>query len=1060
MTGPINRANERLEMRRFFHSFRIARLFSRGSRLITEVATAIRRAVMLIKRHPVITGTFVSVAIWLSLEPVAKWAMTHPSWSWLSKILSTVTSDSGVNRLALLVGVLGLLWAVWIHVLDRRHNRPEGFPFKQYRSSDTALLRRRFQQETAPPRKRIWPATVDQRVWDTLRRESRILIMGRSGLGKTRLCLDFFDELAIELGEEVTVLVPDENFVVPSSLPEDFNPRHVVLFIDDFHVLASDPGSFHHLDHPALRPVEERLAACIQFFQKRGTSFRVIITVRTDDADLTELTEGMVTGFATLELPHMDRSEVRSFAQAVAGHVGLTLTPDAIEEIYRKSDLSCAGITTTLMSIKLRNSQRQADLRVEDLQTLEFTYPQAWTRNVYPEQIEPVTNRRAIFEALAVLNRLRIAPSTNLVIELALSFSGADASNRTRNKVRKVLEKDLGRNWLIVQHPDRVFCRPVLLQPVRLPDDWPTSVARTVSALMRKEAKLPMFRAQLPRLIISLESEDSRESRWLLDDLLEYAPGDPELLATRAMLLTDAHPQAALTDADAAVSNHPSNVNAAIVRSMVLSALEQHDSAIQEARRATVIGPHLYFTWLVLGVAKSKRGDIDGAIEALQKACELNDGSAKASYSCGIALERSGRIDEARERFAKATALAPYNAIAWRTRAIFELRHGESAAAVAMLERAVALRPRDITNLVALAKELRNNGQLSRAETLLREYIVDVPEDGRAYAALSHVLLADNRRDAALSIAKQAMKWSPGHPEVVEAFGICHLFAGEASESVRVFSALAHSRKRSTDYSYLADAHRLAEEYEQAAAAAGRAIELDVEGVNWRARSVLGKALYRLERYAAAERAFEESATLRSERAPLADQVDGAKIAAVRANPSSALAWKDLAENAFKDWDARSFFDVAKPFLGAHAVPLESWDLALTHLLRLAPRRSADFLTELLRRHGVTKKRQHFMSIAARYCHRLEDADAAAEYCVNHASNKEEYADYWYQFGRVCQAKGDERGAVRAFTQAERFCPGRTKAADRVNEIQSGPHPASGREAPPLDSSAPPGNES
>src|SRR5262245_41348258 len=63
--------------------------------------------------------------------------------------------------------------------------------------------------------------------------------------------------------------------------------------------------------------------------------------------------------------------------------------------------------------------------------------------------------------------------------------------------------------------------------------------------------------------------------------------------------------------------------------------------------------------WKLLGIAATSRGDLDGAGEALQKACELAPRDEEACYFRARNLHVVGRFAEAREAFEKALQAAP-----------------------------------------------------------------------------------------------------------------------------------------------------------------------------------------------------------------------------------------------------------------------------------------------------------------------------------------------------------------------------------------------------------------
>jgi tetratricopeptide (TPR) repeat protein len=85
----------------------------------------------------------------------------------------------------------------------------------------------------------------------------------------------------------------------------------------------------------------------------------------------------------------------------------------------------------------------------------------------------------------------------------------------------------------------------------------------------------------------------------------------------------------------------------------------QFTEAAAALRRAVEADPNDESSWRLLGGALASGGDSDGAIDAFQKAVEINPGSAKNHYNVAVALQGAGRIAEARASVAEALVLDP-----------------------------------------------------------------------------------------------------------------------------------------------------------------------------------------------------------------------------------------------------------------------------------------------------------------------------------------------------------------------------------------------------------------
>ncbi len=94
-----------------------------------------------------------------------------------------------------------------------------------------------------------------------------------------------------------------------------------------------------------------------------------------------------------------------------------------------------------------------------------------------------------------------------------------------------------------------------------------------------------------------------------------------------------------------------------------------------DLEQAVSLAPDLAEAWLSLSAARIKASDLSGAIEAANRALELNvSAPALAHFNIAIAQETAGRFDPAYEAYVRAAELAPDNALIQAQPARF-LRH-------------------------------------------------------------------------------------------------------------------------------------------------------------------------------------------------------------------------------------------------------------------------------------------------------------------------------------------------------------------------------------------------
>jgi tetratricopeptide (TPR) repeat protein len=129
------------------------------------------------------------------------------------------------------------------------------------------------------------------------------------------------------------------------------------------------------------------------------------------------------------------------------------------------------------------------------------------------------------------------------------------------------------------------------------------------------------------------------------------------------------------------------------------------------------------------------------------------------AFVAGSTALRQGRISAAREQFQSATSLVPASSEAHRLLALAFLFDFNAEKSIEELEAAVRLRPDDERPTVLLARLLTQQGDLMRAESLLRTLVARVPDSSLGRLWLGTTLVAFNRdEDAAMMMTEVASR--------------------------------------------------------------------------------------------------------------------------------------------------------------------------------------------------------------------------------------------------------------------------------------------------------------
>jgi tetratricopeptide (TPR) repeat protein len=582
----------------------------------------------------------------------------------------------------------------------------------------------------------------------------RLLIVGKSGVGKTREAL----ELLKRHLHRIDAILETERLAVPYGyMPPGGD---VVLFINDL------PGFFPEDASPeAASEAQATLKGICEYLERRTRSLFVLATARTDMGQL-ERTGYKPDGFWRFyDLPELSREEaVGNFVGAVARELGMTLSDDAYQAIIRQHlalrDGTYQGIVEYLESKKYVESVA----RLEDADDY-LGYVQNWEKK-YGLLVEQDEAIRYAFEALAVLYQVRAEAYEFLVAELGGRLMPAnlwDVRTWTLLGRRRRMGRALGElvKWRHVERLDSfLHCHPAKLDGK---GDWRERVGVMADVLL---GMAKSRRAQLLYLSLFSLGATSQLSKFtspagrLYARLLDINPDDAEAHSNYGVLLADlgrhdeaeAHYQRAL-------EINPDLAEVHYNYGLLLADLGR-DEAEAHYRRALEINSDLAEAHLNYGVLLAELGRRDEAEAHYKRALEINSDLAEAHLNYGVLLAELGRRDEAEAHHKRALEINPDYADAHSNYGLLLKKLGRRDKAEAHYKRALEINP-DLAEahfnygvlLEGLGREEEMQGQIA----LACAYALDSPTATQEEALKRVVgfikwLVRDGKREKVLGL--------------------------------------------------------------------------------------------------------------------------------------------------------------------------------------------------------------------------------------------------------------------------------------------------------------------
>ena len=177
--------------------------------------------------------------------------------------------------------------------------------------------------------------------------------------------------------------------------------------------------------------------------------------------------------------------------------------------------------------------------------------------------------------------------------------------------------------------------------------------------------------------------------------------------------------------------------------------------------------PESYRAHLVAGRVLSAQRQFAGAAEHFEIAARLFPRDAAGAYEAAIASIRLGRITHADSLLRFARQSAPPEAAILLAHADVRYAMGDDAGAVSTAREALAIAPDSVRGLVTIAVAARRAGNLTLAESAMRDAVMLTPERWEFRAGYADLLLARGDSAAARVQADTAVALSHGNPAAI-----------------------------------------------------------------------------------------------------------------------------------------------------------------------------------------------------------------------------------------------------------------------------------------------------
>jgi eukaryotic-like serine/threonine-protein kinase len=248
--------------------------------------------------------------------------------------------------------------------------------------------------------------------------------------------------------------------------------------------------------------------------------------------------------------------------------------------------------------------------------------------------------------------------------------------------------------------------------------------------------------------------------------------------------------------------------------------------------------PTTAFEWTTRGRALLQRfdrlGNVDGALDACQRAVALEPENAFAHTCLAEALVRKDRLTpdpqwmrQATEAAQRSVDLNPDLAAAHVALGLVRLRSSQLDDGRAAFGRAIDLDPLAAKAYVGIGEYHQARGEARQAEAAYREAARLAPDDWHALTQVGHVLYEQARYEEAAGTWERAREVTPDNPVVLRNLGAVYHMLERTDQAASALQRALEIQPSATVYSNLGTLRFFQGRYTDASAAFEKAVELN-----------------------------------------------------------------------------------------------------------------------------------------------------------------------------------------------------------------------------------------
>lgn len=259
------------------------------------------------------------------------------------------------------------------------------------------------------------------------------------------------------------------------------------------------------------------------------------------------------------------------------------------------------------------------------------------------------------------------------------------------------------------------------------------------------------------------------------------------------------------------------------------NAVEREDYArgIIFYEKAIELDSNYTYAYNGLGIAYSKAGNENRAIQVYEKAIELNPNLAFVYSNLGNSYSAVGEIDKAIQTYERAIQVDPRYVLSYYNYGNVYLKTGENDKAIQLYKKTIELDPDYVLAYINMGEAYEGKGDNASAITVLEKATELNPRSSLAYVNLGDAYF-ETDLDKAIPLYQKAIELNPRSPEAYNNLGHAYNKKGECDTAIPLLKkAIALEPKTSAPYTNLGTSYAKKGNTDQAILLYMKAIELN-----------------------------------------------------------------------------------------------------------------------------------------------------------------------------------------------------------------------------------------